>query len=78
MANVSEEARRLLVVAHGDLDGIVSAVLVASTEQWSENPLSAEVVFVQPFTLDKVEVADDDGLMELFVWFFLPKKQMEY
>lgn len=54
-----EGAKSLLIVAHGDLDGIVSAVLVA--RKYPERDIRA--TFVQPFTLDKVEVADDDEVV---------------
>ncbi len=58
--------RRTLIVAHGDLDGIVSAVLVARDwhDSWKEFGGQAEtlVTFVQPFTLDKVEVEEVEAV----------------
>jgi len=52
----------LLLVAHGDLDGIVSAVLASS---WSrvKDYRFIRVAFVQPFTLDEVKVADDEDII---------------
>lgn len=52
---LAEKERRLLIVAHGDLDGIISAVLVG-LECLSRD---IRIDFAQPFTVDKVEIPDD-------------------
>ncbi len=54
-----EIKKRLLLVAHGDFDGIVSAVLAS----WRHPLEDVRVAFVQPFTVDKVEVADDEDVI---------------
>ena len=46
-----------MIVAHGDLDGIVSATLVA--EQLDISVEELKVVFTQPFLLDKIDISDD-------------------
>ena len=50
-------AKRNLLVCHGDLDGIISAVCAI---QYFELALGeTEITFVQPFTVDKVAVSDE-------------------
>jgi hypothetical protein len=50
-------AKRNLLVCHGDLDGIISAVCAI---QYFELALEeTEITFVQPFTVDKVAVSDE-------------------
>lgn len=49
--------KRNLLVAHGDLDGIISAV--CAIQQYELALGETEVVFVQPFTVDKVEIPDE-------------------
>lgn len=48
----------ILIVAHGDLDGIVSAALLAEQLGIDETD-DLNVVFTQPFLLDKVVVPDE-------------------
>ena len=47
----------ILIVAHGDLDGITSAALLA--EQLGISVEEVQVTFTQPFLVDKVKIADD-------------------
>jgi hypothetical protein len=51
-----EQKKSVLVVAHGDLDGIVSAVLIV--KDWGLQMETTEIKFTQPFLVDKVEVAE--------------------
>jgi hypothetical protein len=46
------------IVAHGDLDGIISAALLARRHGWS--PDEVKVTFTQPFLVDRVAVGEDD------------------
>lgn len=46
-----------LIVAHGDMDGIASAVLQAGLLNISPEDLM--VVFCQPFTVDKIKIPED-------------------
>lgn len=57
-----EEGKSVLVVAHGDLDGVVSAAMVM--KRYGLQPETTEIRFTQPFLLDKVEVGE---AKELFV-----------
>lgn len=53
----------VLIVAHGDLDGIVSAALLA--EQLGISAEEVQVIFTQPFLVDKVEIPD--GIESVYV-----------
>ena len=48
---------KILIVAHGDLDGITSAALLA--EQLGIETEDINVVFTQPFLVDQVVIPDD-------------------
>ncbi len=50
-------AKRTVVVAHGDFDGIVSAVRLL--EQLCIPAEDAKVIFTQPFLIDRVEIPDN-------------------
>lgn len=47
-------AKKNLIVAHGDLDGIICAALAVR-----QVGMPAQIIFVQPFTVDKVEIPED-------------------
>lgn len=49
--------KKNLLVAHGDLDGIISAV--CAIQRYELEMDKTEVVFVQPFTVDRVEIPDE-------------------
>lgn len=48
---------KVLIVAHGDFDGVISAVGVA--ELFGITPKEIRVIFTQPFLVDKVKIPDD-------------------
>lgn len=50
-------AKRNILVAHGDLDGMISAALAIQRYKLALG--ETEIVFVQPFTVDKVEVPEE-------------------
>lgn len=51
------ELKGPIIIAHGDMDGIVSAALQAGLLNISAEDLT--VVFCQPFTVDKIKIPDD-------------------
>lgn len=57
------EKKKVLVIAHGDLDGIISAALVM--KQFDLQMETTKILFTQPFLLDKVEV--DENIEKVFV-----------
>lgn len=50
-------AKKNILVTHGDLDGIISAV--CAVQKFELAPGETELVFVQPFTVDKVEIPEE-------------------
>jgi len=50
-------AKQNLLVAHGDLDGMISAVCTIQRYELALD--ETEIVFVQPFTVDKVEITEE-------------------
>ncbi len=51
------ENNKKLIIAHGDFDGIVSAVLIAKLEEMTAEDV--RVIFTQPFLVDKIVIPED-------------------
>ena len=49
--------QKILIIAHGDLDGITSVALLA--EKLGIAPEYVQVIFTQPFLVDKVKIPDE-------------------
>jgi len=60
---MTETEKKVLVVAHGDLDGIVSAVLEMKRSGLQLG--TTEISFTQPYLVDKVEVAE--AIQEIYI-----------
>lgn len=58
MTPLSPNAPKKHIVAHGDLDGVVSAALLAKRNNWSLDDV--KTTFTQPFSVNQVAVGDDD------------------
>lgn len=54
-----QKIEKTVIVAHGDFDGIASAVLLAEQLGIPSREHEMDVIFTQPFLVDKVKIADD-------------------
>lgn len=52
-----KQIMRTMLITHGDLDGIISAVCMV--RKFELQVLTEDLIFVQPFTVDKVAIPDD-------------------
>lgn len=58
--------KRVLVVAHGDLDGVISAALIMRRHGLSV--VKTKIVFTQPFLVDTVKTAEGEDWIEDWIF----------